>query len=543
MRRSPLLPALLGLAALAPGVRADFDQGWFPLGQGDAWTYARDAAAGGGEVTFDVDQVRTVSGTKYYRLRSYNGAANWLRQTAAGRVYAGSSSTWYRFDAAQGQPWIFRVAGGAIPGSNGARVTRLGVETVTVPAGTFQALHLRWQAQAQDAGITDEWFVRGVGLIKRTETSLAGPRSLVLRRATVAGQAIPSGGGTVISVLDGGTGAFGIQGVVPAARVRLRTLLSQGLARPAAMAFHPDGSLWIVNRLDDSTTIVDAPGAANQQARRFQDDSDHFMNNPLAIAFSRTRREHAVALESINDYNGAAPGNYFSGPTLFTSDRAIFQGGAASHLDMLHHSPLAVGIAAGERPAAGQADRREYWVFNGNSGCIDRYFFKEPHVLGGHDHADGETYRYGSGLRRVNGVPGHLALDTQTGLLYVADTGNGRIARLDTRAGSLAQAVPIQGIHQETPLKRVQGAQLETLTPAGALSRPAGLILSAGGKLVVSDHGTGKIAVFEADGTLLGEADTGLGAGALMGLAETPQGKLLVLDGRNNQLLELTIVP
>lgn len=539
--RTSLLPLLLGLCALAPAVRADYDDGYFPLAQGNTWTYAREP--GGGQVQMGVDQVGTAGGTRYYRLRNYNGPSHWIRQTAAGGVYGGASATWYRFDAAPGQYWTFRVAGGGtVPGSNGARVTMLGQESVTVPAGTFQAVRLRWRAQAQDAGITDEWFARGVGLIKRTETSLAGPRTLVLVQATISGQLIAGGGGGGMIPVLTGEGAFGISGDVPAARVRLRVVLAQGLRRPAAMAVHPgDGSLWIVNRGDDSTTIVDGPGSPGMQARRYQDDSDHFMNNPLAIAFSRSRLEHAVALESINDYNGAAPGNYFTGPTLFSSDRTIFQGGASSHLDMLHHSPLAVGIAAGARPAAGQPDRREYWVFNGAAGCIDRYYFHEPHVLGGHDHADGQTFRYGGGLRRVANVPGHLVLDEAAGVLYIADTGNGRIARLDTQAVSLSQSYPINGYHAETPLRRVPGAAIQSVTAPGALERPAGLILT-GGKLVVSDHATGKVSVFSPDGALLGQADTGLGAGALTGLCEV-QGKLYLLDARGDRLLELTVLP
>ncbi len=528
MNRVQLLAAAAALL-FAGSARADFDAGPFPLGRGNQWTYARE---GGGQVAVSIDLERTTSGTKYYQLRGFNGAAHWVRQTTTGRVYSGASSTWYRFDVAAGSGWTFRTSGDAIPGSNGAQVTVVSTnEAITVPAGAFRAIHLRWRAAGvADAGITDEWFVRGVGLVKRTEQSFAGPRSMSLARATVGGRVYPAPAP--------GAGVFGITGIVPAARVRLRTILDQKLNRPAAMAWHPrDGSLWIVNRGDDSSVIVDGPGAAGMRVQRFQDDSAHFMNNPLALAFSRTRVEFATVQETANDYNGAQPPNYFMGPTLWTADRAIYQGGAASHADMLHHSPFSVGIAAGARPTSG-ADKREYWVFNGNTGCIDRYFFNTPHVLGGHDHADGETYRYGQGLRRVENVPGHLALDETSGLLYIADTGNGRVAKLDTRV-STANAVKIQGIHPETWLKRVP-ATIQPVTPAGALVRPAGLILSRG-LIVTADNGTGRLHVVHPDGTLVGEADTGLGAGALSGLVEAPGGKLWLLDMRGDRLLELGI--
>ena len=39
-----------------------------------------------------------------------------------------------------------------------------------------------------DAGITDEWFARGVGLVKRSTTSIAGPRTSSLIHAIVAGR-------------------------------------------------------------------------------------------------------------------------------------------------------------------------------------------------------------------------------------------------------------------------------------------------------------------------------------------------------------------
>lgn len=543
MRRT-LTPALCLLTLLATGAnaRADFDTGYFPVARGNTWVY-RDAA--GAEQTVDIDSTRLVGSTRNYRLRGFNGSSHWIRQTTAGRVYAGTTSVWYRFDGAVGTSWTFAVSGSSIPGSNGARLQVVSRnESLTVPAGTFSTIHLRWRASGvADAGITDEWFAKGVGLVKRTEQSIAGPRSRVLVRATISGAAIPSGGGGgIIPVIGGNSGAYGIKGVVPASRVTLRVILAQDLSRPAAMAFHPvDRSLWIVNRADDSFVIVDDAGLPTMRRQKFLDDSDHFNNNPLALAFSRRRVELAVGLEMRNDYNGGAAANDFSGPTLWDANRTIFTGGAASHLDMLHHSPLAHGIAAGA--ATTGTDRREYFVFNGLNGCIDRYFFNEPHVHGGHDHSDGLTYRYGSGLRRVANVPGHLALDTASGVLYIADTGNGRIAKLDTRAYDLATATQIVGVHNETPLLRLPNARLDSVTAAGVLTRPAGLIVSASGKLIVSDNGTGKISVFSKDGALEGSADTGLGAGALSGLVETRDGKLWVLDMAGGRVLEVNVQP
>ena len=94
----------------------------------------------------------------------------------------------------------------------------------------------------------------------------------------------------------------------------------------------------------------------------------------------------------------------------------------------------------------------------------------------------------------------------------------------------------------ETVLRRVPGARIEAVTPAGVVTRPAGLIIS-NGLLIVSDHATGRVHVIHRDGTSLGEVDTGLGAGAIMGLVEAPGGKLWLLDGKVGRVLELSIRP
>ena len=312
----------------------------------------------------------------------------------------------------------------------------------------------------------------------------------------------------------------------------LTVVLDRELARPTDLAFDPRaGALWIVNYAGDSTTVVTGAGTPAQGVRSFWDYSEHYLNNPTAIAFSPTLREFATVGDNRNDYNGRFPANDFMGPTLWTSRRGDFEGGTRSHLDMVHHSPLAMGIAAGR-----DAKRREYWVFNGQAGAIDRYFFNKPHVLGGNSHADGRTYRYAPGeLQRVEGVPGHLAFDPASRRLYVADTGNGRVAVLDTRA-PLRSARRIAGTHGETPLLLMPNQPLRTL--ATGFERPAGLAL-ARGRLIVGDYATGAVSVLRLDGTLETRVDTGLGRDALTGIALGPGRALYLLDARTNRLLRL----
>src|SRR5690606_35478965 len=116
--------------------------------------------------------------------------------------------------------------------------------------------------------------------------------------------------------------------------------------------------------------------------------------------------------ESRNTYNGMAPPNDFMGPTLWSSDLTVFAkmnpNGLGSHLDMLHNSPLCIGIA--------HESANRYWVVNGTTGGIDRYDFAVDDGIGNDDHSDGLTWRYAAGtMKRVEGVPSHADLHAQLG--------------------------------------------------------------------------------------------------------------------------------
>src|SRR5437667_445126 len=84
------------------------------------------------------------------------------------------------FPLAVGNDCVYSHTGGA------GGVSRS--EQVTGPAGTFAAIHIQFTTQCGDAGITDEWFVKGIGLVKRVEDSIAGPRTTQLERATISGK-------------------------------------------------------------------------------------------------------------------------------------------------------------------------------------------------------------------------------------------------------------------------------------------------------------------------------------------------------------------
>ena len=312
-----------------------------------------------------------------------------------------------------------------------------------------------------------------------------------------------------------------------AAAAPAEVVLAHGLSKPTGLAFNPrDGSLWIVNqakRGPDYTLVVRNGVGPQADVKRFDDLSFHYLARPMAITFAPSLPEHATA---------ALIGG---GPTLWTSEEEHFRGARESHLDMVHHTEMGLGIAPGADDA-----RREYWVFNGRRGSLDRYFFNDPHELGGMDHSDGVVYRYVTGsLKRVQGVPGHVAFDRASGRVFVADTGNGRIGVL--RPGAVPEKgkqLPYSGAGRPVPERLFDAPGPRVHTLIHGLRQPAGLLLHRN-RLLVGEYATGKIVVLTLTGRRLRTIDTGVGPNALTGLAADVRGRIYFLDARRNRLLRL----
>ena len=288
---------------------------------------------------------------------------------------------------------------------------------------------------------------------------------------------------------------------------------SEGLDRPMDLEFNPQnpGELWIVNQRDDSTTVLFGAGTSEQSSRHDVDPfALHFMEEVSAIAFGATGT-FGTSQESRNTYNGQGQPNDFMGPALWSSDfevyartnpeaEAYLNYDLGSHLDMLHESPLAMGIA--------WEKDNVYWVFDGGNASIARNDFQADHGPGYDDHSDGIVAKYVTGqISRVEGVPSHMALDGSTGLLYVADTGNNRVAVLDTASGERGRT--LQASEPGVEHYEMDNASFETLIDGAehGLGQPSGLAL-VNGVIYVSDFATGNIFAFELDGSFLDWAPT-----------------------------------
>lgn len=339
-----------------------------------------------------------------------------------------------------------------------------------------------------------------------------------------------NGGGTGGSIPSGipvlGNGQHSVDSV------QLATIAnsSDGLNEPRDIAFHPTraGEMWVVNRVDESMTILVGASSGSPSSDTYWDwSSEHFMAQPAALAFSSNG--NVATIHETDDYTqGSSTPADFMGPTLWSSNLSIFDAGHEGHLDMLHNSPNGVGIAW----ESGNA----FWVFDGYHSAISRYNFNGDHGPGGSDHSDGEIARYVEGqVKRVPNVSSHMELVGNS--LYIADTGNNRVAVLDISSGSSGSQITPN--YDYAYQYKVNGASLTTLIDGSTsgISQPSGLAID-GGYLFVSDAASGTIHGFTMGGVRVDWLETG--RAGLMGLVFDQAGQLYAADSQGDEVIQIS---
>ncbi|MEE2903428.1 MAG: hypothetical protein VYC39_13920, partial [Myxococcota bacterium] len=321
---------------------------------------------------------------------------------------------------------------------------------------------------------------------------------------------------------------------------------TDGLRRPTDIAFKPGSNeLWVVNQGDSTFTVLGVGSTTvnvNNLAARGGANL-HFLAKPSALAFGQIDCDGAYCFatshDSLNDQpglTGNAPSD-FMGPTLWTSDITKFSGSGPyhrGHYDMLHNSPNGKGIAWDEGNA--------YWLFDAYHQSITRYDFNQHHGPGGSEHTDGEISRWVQGsVSGVNNVPSHLAFDSVSGYLYVADTGNSRIAVLDTFAGMRGSDYneDYDGIIRNGGGMFYMQAPITTLVTGAThgITQPAGLTLYDS-TLFVTDFASGTIYAFDLTGNLLDYLPTG--RPGLSGLEFDSSGNLYAADRTREEVIVIS---
>jgi hypothetical protein len=277
--------------------------------------------------------------------------------------------------------------------------------------------------------------------------------------------------------------------------------------------------------------IEDAGGDEPSVELKMDPNAWHFMRRPTAISFG-PGDTFATCGEARTDNYDDDTFDY-AGPVLWSSDPDVFAieipGKNGTHIDMLHDTPFCMGIAH----ETGNA----YWTFNGQDSSLDRYDFKKPHEIGGDDHSDGEMLRFAQGeVKRAPEIPSHMVFDPRDAMLYVADTGNSRVARLDTKSGRQGRNVPSNdGLEVSA---RIDEAAVTDFVAPGELDAPTGIALYRGA-FFVTDNSTSEIHAYDREGKELSALDTGLPAGSLAGIAISREGVVYVADLATGRVLRL----
>ena len=314
---------------------------------------------------------------------------------------------------------------------------------------------------------------------------------------------------------------------------------SNQINQPRDLDFHPNGDLWIINTGTENSggsTVKVINPAMNSQNSLWEQDGNawHFMSLPSGIAFSDNG--NFATSTSVLDANHG--GNYFTGPTLWSSDPLIYAkdagpGTNGSHLDMLHASPFSMGIASEKDNV--------FWVYDDYSNDIVRYDFAEDHGPGNSDHDDGELIRYqGMGLSAINhDIVNHLVLDDDKKWLYFVDGGNERVLRLDITTGTPTPA-PSSFLLQETlaSYQKMNGFSWEEVVTTG-LIQPAGIDI-IDNELVVTDYSNGDIIFYDINtvpAIEIGRIQTN--EPGIMGVVIGPNGKVWYANTTLNKVVKI----
>jgi len=317
------------------------------------------------------------------------------------------------------------------------------------------------------------------------------------------------------------------------------------LNQPRDLDFKPNSNeCWVVNygtSNGGTTVIFYNAGLANQSSEYRKDThTSHFMVYPSALAFGDDGKWAAVS----EIQNTAGASSTFMGPAKWLSDTNIFarvfqnnwESGypLGSHVDMLHQSPFAMGIAHDTAMA--------YWVMDGWNGNICKYDFVDDHSPGYDDHSAGKIWRYTDvTVTRVPQVPSHMVLDKATGWLYFIDGGPKQIKRLNTNTGTIMGNLvpPSTGSETLALYKDVQLATVETLDTLS--TQPCGIDFYHD-RLVVSDYTTGDIYLYSTSPSFALLQTIQTGHPGMMGVKIGPDGHIWCVNNTDSKLYRLDVV-
>lgn len=310
------------------------------------------------------------------------------------------------------------------------------------------------------------------------------------------------------------------------------------LYRPTDVAFggRQRDECWVTDHAADAFVVVTDTESRKPTVRRFVDYRHVYARSVTSISFGE-RGTFATCQESDGAILADGSPNYLAGPTLWPASIDLFVALNEStlkgpFLERMRSSPLCMGVES--------VGNQTYYVLNGLTGDVDRIDFAPLSRPGGKGKPSGTKFRMIEGLvSRVPGVPSHMAFDAKTGWLYIADTGNSRVVRLDTqsgRAGNLIFDNPDPG----TTYNKWKELIVEDFVSkeSNRLSLPSGIVV-VGQHVIVSDFATGQLLAFGPNGDLVQTLDTGRGSMAVCGLDVDRKNRLVFVDSVQREVVRV----
>ncbi len=151
---------------------------YFPLQPGNQWIYRCAGNCAAEPQVVEVTKWDVVDGKLYWLLKGFYGRQNWLRMDDDGVLWAFDpeskrESRWYSFFAAEREKFETSVDPCSPVASIASKRT-----TYAGPVGEYgHALLVTYdQGACMDAGLSREFFLPWIGLVHRTENTIAGPR-------------------------------------------------------------------------------------------------------------------------------------------------------------------------------------------------------------------------------------------------------------------------------------------------------------------------------------------------------------------------------
>jgi hypothetical protein len=167
---------------------------YLPLEPGNLWIYRA------GAQTMTVEVVRSEGA--YWVVRGFPAGEVWLRMDDAGSLWAydpasGREAVWAAFNAPEGTEYDTAIDPCSRRASIASRAARY-----SGPVGNFDnALRIVYPPTGcADAGITEEFYLPWVGLVRRTQTTIAGPLTYELIYARLGGVTFVSATGISTSL-------------------------------------------------------------------------------------------------------------------------------------------------------------------------------------------------------------------------------------------------------------------------------------------------------------------------------------------------------